>query len=113
VGETSEAFAHEFKLRVIFNKSVSRTTVYPTSSATLIVWEKFGSIVSYRLVLSWSNYQSLMWAAMTQRNLSARAYHRILKLARTIADLARSEDIQSAHLAEALHVSQPSKVDVW
>ncbi|HUE99006.1 MAG TPA: YifB family Mg chelatase-like AAA ATPase, partial [Anaerolineales bacterium] len=46
--------------------------------------------------------QSLMRAAMSQMNLSARAYHRILKLARTIADLAGSEDIQSAHLAEAL-----------
>jgi magnesium chelatase family protein len=46
--------------------------------------------------------QSLMRAAMTQMNLSARAYHRILKLARTIADLAGSEEIQSAHLAEAL-----------
>jgi len=46
--------------------------------------------------------QSLMRAAMTQLNLSARAYHRILKLSRTIADLAGSEEIQSAHLAEAL-----------
>jgi len=46
--------------------------------------------------------QRLMRAAMSQMNLSARAYHRILKLARTIADLARSEEIQSAHLAEAL-----------
>jgi magnesium chelatase family protein len=46
--------------------------------------------------------QSLMRAAMSQMNLSARAYHRILKLSRTIADLAGSEDIQSAHLAEAL-----------
>jgi magnesium chelatase family protein len=41
---------------------------------------------------------------MTQLNLSARAYHRVLKLARTIADLAGSEEIQSAHLAEALAV---------
>jgi len=39
---------------------------------------------------------------MSQMNLSVKAYHRILKLARTIADLAKSEDIQSAHLAEAL-----------
>ena len=46
--------------------------------------------------------QSLMRAAMSQLNLSARAYHHILKLARTIADLAGSGEIQSAHLAEAL-----------
>ena len=46
--------------------------------------------------------QRLMRAAMTQLNLSARAYHRILKLARTIADLAGSEEIQPVHLAEAL-----------
>jgi magnesium chelatase family protein len=43
-----------------------------------------------------------MRSAMSQLNLSAWAYHRILKLARSIADLAVSEDIQSAHLAEAL-----------
>lgn len=48
--------------------------------------------------------QSLMRAAMSQLNLSARAYHRLLKLARIIADLAGSEEIQSPHLAEALHL---------
>ena len=46
--------------------------------------------------------QSLMRSAMSQLQLSARAYHRILKLSRTIADLAGSEEIQSAHLGEAL-----------
>ena len=46
--------------------------------------------------------ESLMRSAMSQMNLSARAYHRILKLSRTIADLAGSDAIQSAHLAEAL-----------
>lgn len=45
---------------------------------------------------------TLMQNAMQQFQLSARAYHRILKLARTIADLAASEAIQPAHLAEAL-----------
>jgi len=46
--------------------------------------------------------QSLMRAAISQLNLSARGYHRVFKLARMIADLAGSEKIQSAHLAEAL-----------
>ncbi len=55
--------------------------------------------------------EGLIRAAMGQMDLSTRGYHRVLtcacgtgagKLARTIADLAGSEGIQSAHLAEAL-----------
>jgi len=44
----------------------------------------------------------LMKTAMVQLQLSARAYHRVLKLARTIADLAGDERIGASHLAEAL-----------
>jgi magnesium chelatase family protein len=44
----------------------------------------------------------LMKTAMTQMQLTARAYHRVLKLARTIADLSGSQAIQTTHLAEAL-----------
>jgi magnesium chelatase family protein len=40
---------------------------------------------------------------MMQLNLSTCAYRRVLKLARTIADLAESEKIQTPHLAEAPH----------
>ena len=46
--------------------------------------------------------ESLMRSAMSQLQLSARGYHRVLKLARTIADLSGSEAIQSVYLAEAL-----------
>jgi magnesium chelatase family protein len=46
--------------------------------------------------------RSLMKAAMSQLQLSARAFHRVLKLSRTIADLAGSDAIKVTHLAEAL-----------
>ena len=46
--------------------------------------------------------QNLLRTAMKQLNLSARGFHRILKLARTIADLAGAETIGAPHLAEAL-----------
>ena len=45
---------------------------------------------------------NLVKTAMQQMQLSARAYHRILKLSRTIADLAGEADIQTTHLAEAI-----------
>ncbi len=46
--------------------------------------------------------KSLLRAAMGQLGLSARAYHRVLKLSRTVADLAGDEAISAIHLAEAL-----------
>jgi magnesium chelatase family protein len=44
----------------------------------------------------------LMRSAMSQMNLSARGFHRVLKVGRTIADLAGAEAIEAPHLAEAL-----------
>jgi magnesium chelatase family protein len=46
--------------------------------------------------------EQLIRAAVRQLQLSARGYHRVLKLARTIADLAGADHIETAHLAEAL-----------
>jgi magnesium chelatase family protein len=46
--------------------------------------------------------QSLLKHALTDLNLSARAYHRVLKVARTIADLAGSEPVTLEHVSEAI-----------
>ena len=46
--------------------------------------------------------RGLLRAAMTQLGMSARSYHRILKLSRTIADLEGARDLATHHLAEAI-----------
>ncbi len=46
--------------------------------------------------------EKLLKAAMQQLRLSVRAFHRVLKLARTIADLAGSETVAATHVAEAI-----------
>ncbi|MBA7501139.1 Competence protein ComM [subsurface metagenome] len=54
--------------------------------------------------------QSLLKAAMKQLYLSARAFHRILKIARTIADLENADIIKAHHLAEAIQYRPRSLV---
>ncbi len=46
--------------------------------------------------------KQLLQTAQSRLNLSARGYHRVLRVARTIADLADSEQISTTHLTEAL-----------
>jgi magnesium chelatase family protein len=45
---------------------------------------------------------ALLRTAITRLGLSARAYHRVLKIARTLADLDALDDIGTAHVAEAI-----------
>jgi magnesium chelatase family protein len=49
-----------------------------------------------------SDGEDLLRAAMTRLGLSARAFHRVLKVARTVADLAGQEGVGAAHVAEAI-----------
>ena len=53
--------------------------------------------------------QSLLRLAMAQLSLSARSFHRVLKLARTIADMAEAETISSHHLEEAIQYRQRTR----
>ena len=106
LGETSESIRSRVQAaRNIQNKRFTNgesTDIVCNADMRVGEIRQFCQLQAEGGVLSLSKYQSLMRATMSQMNLSARAYHRILELARTIADLVRNEEVQSAHLAEAL-----------
>jgi len=89
VSETSESIRNRIQIaRDIQNKRfASGKTTDIVSNADM----RIGEIRQFCQLQA--EGQSLMRSAMSQLQLSARAYHRILKLSRTIADLAGSEEI--------------------
>jgi len=101
IGESSESIRE--RVQAARNIQLKRFSNDGTSDITYKTDMSIGEIRKFCRLHD--EGQSLMRAAMSQLNLSACAYHRILKLARTIANFAGCEEIQSVHLAEALQDS--------
>ncbi len=73
---------------------------------------QIGSKVLQQVCKIDSQGQTLLKSATEKLGLSARAYDRILKVSRTIADLEQSEEIKPAHLSEAIHFRSLDR-DSW
>lgn len=96
VGESRESI----RKRVQAARNIQQTRFANIESSTIIANANMSVGKRRQFCKLQDEGQSLMRAAMSQLNLSARVYHRTrsVKLARMIADLAGSEEIQSPHL---------------
>jgi len=99
--ESGESSA-SIRQRVEGARQIQERRFAKLKKANLLVNGDMGPAEVQRFCQTDETSTNLLRAAMQQMNLSARAYHRVLKLARTIADLANSEPIQMQHVAEAL-----------
>lgn len=91
-GEETSA---QIRSRVIIARQIAMTRQNKVNSGLSAAEVKIHCVLS-------EQGHKILEQAMDQFGLSHRAYHRILKLARTIADLANSEPIEIAHLSEAI-----------
>ena len=99
VAEGSEDGSAQVRGRVETAREVQRTRFKGTSLASN---SEMGPEEVWKYCQTEDNATGLLQAAMKQLDLSARGFHRILKLSRTIADLAGSTTIGIPHVAEAL-----------
>ena len=94
-GESSEAVRSRIeRAREIQRERFDGTKLFSNADMTPVEIREFCMVEP--------SAQSLLGTAMKQMSLSARAFHRILKLARTIADLDGAGQIGTSHIAEAL-----------
>ena len=95
VVESSETIRKRvFRCREVQQKRFENTSIYCNAQMTTKMLQK-------HCVLN-AECKSILKTAMEKLGLSARAYDRIIKVSRTIADLSESEEIQAEHLAEAI-----------
>lgn len=95
LGESSASIRERVvNARNIQHRRFARSKIFCNAQMTTSAMRKYCEITP--------ESQSLLNKAMDQLGLSARAYHRILKVARTIADLDAQEHIQTPHILEAI-----------
>jgi magnesium chelatase family protein len=92
--DSSEARSRVERARLVQQERLAGTRLVCNAEMTPVEVRTFCSVES--------SAQPLLKAAMKQLYLSARAFHRILKLSRTIADLEGAQTIKASHLAEAI-----------
>ncbi|NBG66548.1 YifB family Mg chelatase-like AAA ATPase [Acidiluteibacter ferrifornacis] len=92
--------SHEIRERVIKAREIQN--VRYAESESIYCNAQMGSKQLREICRIEKEGQDLLKTAMDRLGLSARAYDRILKVSRTIADLEESENIQTHHLAEAI-----------
>lgn len=106
VGQLNSETSHEVRKRVQKARDLQtkrfKKARLPARQANISSNSEMNTRQVSEFCLLSSECMNILRLAVSQMQLSARAYHRIIKIARTIADLEELEDIQSTHIAEAL-----------
>ncbi len=94
--------AAAIRLRVEAARGIQQARFTPLNKPNLLVNADMGPAEVQKFCQVDPQGMAMIRMAVERMGLSARAYHRVPKLARTIADLAECEQIQLPHLAETL-----------